>query len=262
MKQELINSNKELKPIKTSHWTSKFNKLPGLGCLPNSLLIDLIKDLLAILGVNPEKFPSQRERKILAQYINGSLKNYSPHEIIKAFQLAIQGKLNVEVYQKLDCIIVGKVMSAYEKYKQIEVNRARSQANTLKREERENRIISPEEKAKIDLEFIQTCVLPSYKNYKASEQWKVKQVHCHIYDLLDRRGLVKFSAEVKKGFIKSAEAILRERIAQKRVTKGKSFQLPDYAKDNDLINIAKSLALHQLYTDFKLNKTKLVEELT
>jgi hypothetical protein len=235
--------------------------LPGLGCLPKSTLTVLVKTMLLLLGVKPENYPNGSEKAVLGEYINGSLKNYSPLEIRKAFELAIQGKLKVEVYQKLDCILVGKVMSAYEKYKQIEIKREQTQDASRKREERENRIVSPNEKAQIERDFIESSVLPSYKNYKAAADWNVEQVHCHIYDLLDRRGLVELTNDVKYGLMKDAESILRQRIAEKRATNGRAFQLLTSAMDNDVRNIAKSLALRQVYFELQLSETNLIEVL-
>lgn len=78
------------------------------------------------IGLRAQNWPSDEEKSVLISHV---LKGYGGHtiaEIKLAFDMAIEGKLNVEVncYENFSCLYFSNIMSAYrewakEEYKQI-----------------------------------------------------------------------------------------------------------------------------------------------
>jgi len=82
------------------------------------------------IGLRSQNWPSEEEKGVLLQHI---VKNYGGHtveEIMLAFDMAITGRLDVEVncYENFSCLYFSNIMSAYriwakEEYKQVEASK-------------------------------------------------------------------------------------------------------------------------------------------
>ena len=92
-------------------------------------LKQVLRFIMVKIGLRAQNWPNDDEKTILIQHI---IKNYGGHtteEIKLAFDMAIEGKLDVEVncYENFSCLYFSNIMSAYrqwskEEYKQLPVS--------------------------------------------------------------------------------------------------------------------------------------------
>lgn len=152
-----------------------------------------IKEVLRLvmikLGLRAQNWPTDEEKFVL---INHVIKDYGGHtceEILLAFDMAISGKLDVEVncYENFSCLYFSAIMNTYRGWAKDEVK----QLPAPKIEENTEPPMS-------DSEFIEM----NRNIYKGSKLWGL--ISTRVYDLLKTE--MNLSEEVKEGIRKKARA--------------------------------------------------------
>jgi hypothetical protein len=91
------------------------------GKIINSSL-DRIKQVLRLImvkvGLRANNFPGEQEKAVLLSYIIQTYGNHTPEEVLLAFDMAIAGKLEVEVncYENFSCLYFSTIMNAYREW--------------------------------------------------------------------------------------------------------------------------------------------------
>lgn len=220
----------------------------------------LINYLLALLGISSVA-DDQKEMHYIAldDFINDSLKHYSYEEIKIAFKNFIKGDYGFQAYNKLDSIIAGKVMKAYDNAKsQIITNEKIKVVNEYKFEPLTN-----SEKDRIMLDAIDRV------KKEVIETGTINGTAHHVYDFMIKTGRMNDpEPEIKRACMKIALREQKEDI--ERFAKS-DYQLKKQLKrtikalgsgNERTIKIAKTLALKNYFltlkiiTDEKKQKTK------
>lgn len=134
---------------------------------PDSI-IEMLNYLYVLLNVKKENQLNEIEESVLNGVILNNFWNFTISEIKHAFRLAVAGKLNIELYQKLDSITFGKVLVGYNAYKQQKIRNFKS--TTMNKEVKK---LTDSEINAIESEFINKCVLPYMKEKKKLKKPKI-----------------------------------------------------------------------------------------
>lgn len=210
----------------------------------------LINYLLALLGISSVT-DDQKEMHyiVLDDFINDSLKNYSYEEIKVAFKNHIRGDYNIQAFNKLDSIIVGKVMRAYDNQKSQVINSERIKVgNEYKIEP-----LTDAEKDRIMLDAIDRV------KKEVKETGEIKGTAHHVYDFMIKTGRMgEPEPEIKKACYKIALREQKTDLEGKAktdylLTKQLKRTLEKLGAGNDrTIKIAKTLALKNYFLTLKL----------
>lgn len=160
----------------------------------------LVDNLLNDLGVGTGN-SDHHVRTI--KFIMDNYLHYSPEEIEKAFSLYIKNELVVPVFQQLNSVVVGKVMSAYEEYKTKKLAEYRR-----KQLEQKNKP-KPMTAQEIEFIMIEGCDR-LFKNYVSTKE--IDGMYTHIYDYLFDKNLLPTDKLYKQAiFAKAKIMAVRER---------------------------------------------------
>ena len=132
----------------------------------------LVVSLLNKLGVG-NKSNEQHHIEVIKFIANN--KEFTPEEFEKAFNLAIEGLFAIDLFQQLNCIIVGKVMNEYRNYRKTNLKNYKHQ---LQLQQSTIKDITEEEKHEL---FINT-LKDEFQSYKDTE--KVNDMRNWLYDEL------------------------------------------------------------------------------
>lgn len=173
----------------------------------------LINYLLGLLGISSlENDKKEMHYVVLDDFINDSLKNYSYDEIKIAFKNHIRGDYNIPAFNKLDSIIAGKVMRAYD----------------LQKSE-----IIKNEKIKIRNEYgfqpmtdaeVERVMLDAVDRVKKEilETGNLEGTAHHVYDFLTESGRLDFTPEEKRAAFSIAK---RELLSDAKLKADGDYQL-------------------------------------
>lgn len=81
-----------------------------------------LKVIYTMVGLRPQHFPEDEEKAFLHTYIYQKYANKTLNELVLAFDLAIQGQLNIEdvkVYDQFSCEYLAKIMNGYREWLKI-----------------------------------------------------------------------------------------------------------------------------------------------
>ena len=169
----------------------------------------LINYILALLGVSASAGDGKDLHYLAVEdFITTTLSNYTFGEIREAFKMLIKGDFKEdikEVYNKLDCILVGKVMLAYDKEKDriISGYYEKVKSKVLELEEKDNEL-SESEKEAIVKEGLIECFEFFVKNKK------IEPCKAYIFDYLwERKLLVHFTNEDRNQKLEKARKVLK-----------------------------------------------------
>ena len=143
-------------------------------------IIELINYLYVLLNVKKDNQLNQLEESVLNGVILKNFGNFSPDEIKHAFRLGVAGQLGIEMYQKLDSITMGKVLSAYKSYKANKIKNYKSNNLTI-----EHKKPTEAEISDIESEFIEKCILPYIEERKSMKEplinWATYAIFNHFW---------------------------------------------------------------------------------
>jgi hypothetical protein len=169
-----------------------------------TLSLNLVTNLLLDLGVSSKSDPEQHQRAI--QFLANDCGKYTIREIDKAFKLAIQGYLNIDLFQQVNVLVIGKVLKAFDDYKieQLRVFRQKK----IKQEQ--SQIMTEQEKN----EYIKHAILKQILFFK--ENGYCDENRFFVYDLFEKNGLLNLDKETKLKIKKQAIESLKKEYNTKR----------------------------------------------
>ncbi len=129
---------------------------------------NIVNGLLIKLGVSGK---SNTKHHIEVIRFIADNKEFTPEEFTKAFDLAIDGELKIDLFQQLNRVVMGRVMSLYKAYK-IEKLRAYRQRKAPKKP------LTPDQQK----QFIIDAIKDEFTNYKLSR--KLNPNRNYLYDEL------------------------------------------------------------------------------
>ena len=197
----------------------------------------IVETLLISLGVGDK---SDTNHQVVAiKYLAENYGQYSVGEIEYAFTLAIGGKLEIELFQQLNVLVIGKVMAAFEKYK-----RDRLRIYNLKKNAQEPITMTKDEKQF----YINQAVnkqIDYFLEYRAIDESRI-----FVYDIFDNLGLMPTDLAYKNSVKKDAIEILKKEYTNKKASHKEEYsQIKRVLKkleigDSELIKLkCKELAL-------------------
>lgn len=211
----------------------------------------IVENLLNALGVSNK---SNEEHHIEAiKYISND-KEFSPDEFKKAFELVMNGILKIELYQQVNCLIIGKVMNLYRDYK---IQNLKSYKQKLKLEENKPKEVSPEEKQELFLNGVKA----TFEKYKSSGSIPDSRLYLY-YELFKIEGLLPKDNTTKKSVYKIACETIKKRPVLSREDKLISQLVGnDGIPNNEVFNECKRITLSRVFNKFTiyeqlLNKIK------
>ena len=175
----------------------------------NTLAHTIVVGLVRRLGVSGRSNPNHHLE--CERYISNN-KEFTPEEFTKAFELAIEGELKIDLFQQLNCVVIGRVMVLYKTYK-IEKLRAYRQRKTPEKP------LTPNQQKQL----ISDAIKDEFENYKLSGELNANRNY--LYDELNIEVEDKFKKVAWKhsiSEIKKEESQLNKRDrATKSILKAK-----------------------------------------
>ena len=226
-----------------------YNEVDRLG-----LCKKIITTLLNDLGVGSKADTNHHVRAI--KFLLDNYIHYSVEEIEKAFSLAISGKLNIDLFQQINPLIVGKVMKAYEDYKKekLKVYRQDQLKSKLQIE------MTNEEK----LHLVNSAVKKQYEYFL--EKRLIDKSRIHVYTILDEKGFMRTDKEYKKEVKKDAIHILKKEYENKKAgSREEKKQINNTianiikGSDSEIITKCKELALEEFFRVIEKDEVKMKE---
>ena len=147
----------------------------------------IVSNLLDIIGVSSK---SNEEHHIaLIKYLKDDEYEFTPREIMKAYDLALRGKIGIDLFQQLNTLQYNKVMNAFRGYR----NKSLKNYNlNLQKQKIESQMIRATEEEK--KEIIQKAIIEQY--FLSRNDEPLDEYRFWIYEYLFERGII--SEEDKK----------------------------------------------------------------
>lgn len=202
----------------------------------------IVLELLVKLGVGKN---SNEEHHLEAiKYISKN-KEFAPEEFTKAFELVLSGVLKIELFQQVNCLIIGKVMNLYKNHKneKLKVYRQKLQLKENKQSE-----ISDEEKHKLFINGIKT----TFEEYKETGVIPNSRLYLY-YEFFKMDGVLPKDSVTKKAIYKeSCERIKKLRVLSRQDKEISKIIKPDGNPNNEVLNECKRLSLERLFNRFTI----------
>ena len=153
---------------------------------------NIVDGLLIKLGVSGKSNSAHHVEVI--RFIADN-KEFTPDEFTKAFDLAIDGELKIDLFQQLNRVVMGRVMVLYKAYKIEKLRAYRSRKKTEK-------TISDDEQEFIMIEAVDRIE----KEYKANKE--ITGTFVHVYDYLFTQGVLpKHTKAFKSRILKKSKEV-------------------------------------------------------
>lgn len=160
-----------------------------------SQIIALLNYLYVLLSVKKDNQLNEIEESVLNGVIISSFNRWTINEIKHAFRLAVDGTLDLDMYQKLDSITFGKVMKKYQTFKREKIRNFKFIGMTKK----EN-IVTEVEKIEIESEFYTSCILPYLEDRKSMIKPKIDWATLSIFNHFWKKGSIVISTEDRENY--------------------------------------------------------------
>jgi len=215
----------------------------------------IIENLLNKLGVGNK---SNEQHHIAAIKFLSENKEFAPEEFDKAFNLAIEGILGVDIFQQVNCVVIGKVMVAYRNYRTENLKSYKHKQQLLKA----NITMTKEEQ---EFSIIEGCDR-LFREYKFNKT--ISGVYVHIYDHLFKKGLLPTDklykdliyAKAQVLAISEAKEIARENGETKKTVDRVIKEIEDKVNLTP-VSIAKRLVLEEYFDELIKNNENLINKL-
>lgn len=169
----------------------------------------LLNYLYVLLNVKKDNQLNEIEESVLNGLILNNFNNFTIDEIKHAFRLGVAGDLNIELYNKLDGLTFGKVLTHYKKYK---ADKIKNHNKTIKI----NTEMTKQEKIAIEQEFEKNCIAPYFSEIKELEKpkisWEAYAIFKHFYD----KNKIKLNNKKKAKYEKEALILYKEDLTTKK----------------------------------------------
>lgn len=204
---------------------------------PDSI-IEMLNYLYVLLNVKKENQLNEIEESVLNGVILNNFWNFTISEIKHAFRLAVAGKLNIELYQKLDSITFGKVLVGYNAYKQQKIRNFKS--TTMNKEVKK---LTDSEINAIESEFINKCVLPYIEEKKKLKKPKIDWATYAIFKHFWKSKELTMTKKEIEQYKKEALKYWREGLKARR-NKGERISLDEVMSNKTQKMYASCVALY------------------
>lgn len=151
---------------------------------------NIVEGLLNRLGVGHK---SNELHHIEAIKFIADNKEFTPDEFSKAFDLAIEGILKIDILQQLNCVVIGRVMALYKAYKIENLKNYYRQREQLKNTSKE---LTKDQKKQL----ISDAIKDEFTNYKFSGE--LNENRNYLYDELNIEVADKFKKVAWKHSVK------------------------------------------------------------
>jgi hypothetical protein len=183
MKKNEVAISQRAEPLELVY--SKQTKIKQLD--EHSSISTMINYLYVLLNIKKDNQLNEIEESVLNGFILSNYQNYTTDEIKHAFRLAVAGKLQIDMYQKLDSVTFGKVLVNYNKFKQLKIKEYTMSKKVKKT------IPTKIELTAIEAEFIKNCVLPYIEERKELKEPKIDFGTLAIFDYFWKRKSIKLT---------------------------------------------------------------------
>lgn len=204
-------------------------------------LKQVLRLVMMKIGLRAANLPSDEEKFVLVQHIIQHYGGHTPEEILLAFDMAIAGKLEVEVncYENFSCLYVSNIMNAYrawakDQHKQIKPIMMIEKTSPLTDESIEEWLKSIKTEARVD--FMPVMVYDWLEKvgrikYTTQEKFDALQVAAkyrrqQLIELNDLKEYTPFMAMYETGLFEG-------KILDYLKTLAKKFLLTKYLREND-----------------------------
>tara|TARA_R110002096_G_C14564226_1_gene720122 strand:+ start:826 stop:1599 length:774 start_codon:yes stop_codon:yes gene_type:complete len=177
--------------------------------LPEEILMQskkIVQTLLITLGVGDKADTNHHVTAI--KYLAENCGQYSVREIQHAFTLAIGGKLEIELFQQLNVLVIGKVLAAFEKHKR-ERLRVYNLNNAFKKQDAK---MTEQDK----IFYINQAIDKQFSYFLKNRSVDASRIY--VYDIFDKMGLMPTDLDYKNSVKKDAIEILKNEYSQKKAT--------------------------------------------
>jgi len=213
----------------------------------------VVKTLILNLGVGNNSDENQHIQAI--KYINENCKDYSFEEIIKAFQLAIEGKLNIQLFQQLNSLVIGNVLREFEVYKR----------RNLQDYNRKNAEIKKVNESNFD---IYKHSLYLFNKFKKENRIDKDEIFECVYEYLyNKKLLPKHTPEFKAEFERKGIAVALFEVKKDPIGDRIEFQkvvndIKRNPNNSDTVRIIKRLIIDKYFRNLLELNAELEDELT
>lgn len=96
-------------------------------------LKEVLRLVMLKIGLRAINMPNEEEKQVLINHILTNFGNHTCEEILLAFDMAIIGKLNVEVncYENFSCLYFSNIMYAYREWSREEIKHIKQEVKEL-----------------------------------------------------------------------------------------------------------------------------------
>ena len=203
----------------------------------------IVANLLLDLGVSSKSDPQQHLRVI--KFLSDDCGKYTVKEIELSFKLAIQGKLEIDLFQQINVLVVGKVLNSFDNYKIEKLRNFRTES--LKEKQIKNQMNEKE------IELSNNSIIKEQFDLFI-EKRIVNPKRFYAYDILDEKGYMPTELKYKKEVHKDAVEILLSEYNQKKAIsiddKRSLKTIIDKIKKGEggkVVNKCKELALYDFF---------------
>ena len=222
-----------------------------------SICTNLVANLILDLGVGKNSDTNHHLRAI--KFIKDSLGVYTPQEIEEAFRLYILCKFEIEVFQQLNPIVIGKVMKQFDIYKLNKLSDYRKKESKLKIDQEMQKMkMGLEDKKKANDFTIQK----SYEFFLNTRGVDLSRVYA--YEVLEEYNFTNDDIKYKKEVYTDAIYLLKKEYSKKGITRDENLTFKNILKNlnnggekGKIISKCKELAIADIYRSFDKNKESL-----
>lgn len=220
-----------------------------------SEILELLNYLFALLNMKAPVGATEHDNHmqqivVLGDLLRTGFKNDTIEEIKEAFVMSVSGKFKIELYQKLDSIILGKVMREYRVYKSQKLEQYKREKITEQKEME----VSEEEKQRRRNEFLEVCLYRPYEDLKKGV-WSFNDFNLvAIHDIFFDKGLIQITKEMRQDIKKEAILMYKQRLNSPR-NQDERFKFKNMLKRFEETNdgwqsLASQILITKLLKDF------------
>ena len=180
-------------------------------------ILQTINYLYVLLSVKEDNKLNEIEESVLNGLLLTSFNSYSLNEIKHAFRLALAGRIEVNLYSKLDASTLSSVMKAYKKYRDDKLKQELNRTKTSKN-------FTEAEKKAIEDEFVKTCVNVYIDEIQSLKSPKISPEVYQVYRYYWKKGKIKLTDQEVKKYKNLAAGYWTEEVLAKR-QKGEKISL-------------------------------------
>ncbi len=215
---------------------------------------------IVITDLGVKTMPDKYAQKRIVYYLLSYYKDFSIEEIRLAFELAIVGKLEIEIehYQSFDIKYLSKILNAYRKYRNEKKLRIRAEQMQEPKEPTAKEIRISK------IKYLKT-LSKTYENYKNTGVLN-RFIHWVAYNQLIEIQVLEISENYWVELIQRSEKIYKTQLKKSKKKENKEilkqFETVKYIYPFELSrirNIAKKLAIQDFFESLKRNNENLNE---